>query len=171
MSEHTPITGELRGTMFITESEQGTPMVELGWFRFKQLCDAIDAVHANLERENDLLRRKLDRVQEEREGLIELPKDADKVPIRVGDLIRSTFVGKVLAIEMRKDGWHVHTDQWSGHDFNTMHHHRPDSWERIIEDAVNVHGNGFNPCWTDERDALVARCKELCECTRGGGAE
>lgn len=83
MSEHTPITGELRGTMFITESEQGTPMVELGWFRFKQLCDAIDAVHANLERENDLLRRKLDRVQEEREGLIELPKDADGVPIRV----------------------------------------------------------------------------------------
>jgi hypothetical protein len=43
---------------------------------------------------------------------------------------------------------------------NKRHHHA-DTWERIIEDAVNVHGNGFNPSWTDERDALVARCKAL----------
>lgn len=59
MSDYKPITGELRGMMFITESEQGTPMVELGWFRFKQLCDAIDAIHARLERENAELRERL----------------------------------------------------------------------------------------------------------------
>lgn len=69
MSDYKPITGELRGVMFITESEQGTPMVELGWFRFKQLCDAIDAIYAQLERENAELKAELDRVrgkQEER---------------------------------------------------------------------------------------------------------
>ena len=63
MSEYTPITVELRGMMFITESEQGTPMVKLGWFRFKQLCDSIDAIHAALEAENAALKAKLDRYE------------------------------------------------------------------------------------------------------------
>ena len=67
MSEYTPITGKLRGMMFNTESEQGTPMVELGKYRFTQLCDAIDAIHANLERENESLRRELDRVMGEQD--------------------------------------------------------------------------------------------------------
>ena len=67
MSDYTPITGELRGVMFITESEQGTPMVKLGWFRFKQLCDAIDTIHAQLERENAALKAKLDLVLGEQE--------------------------------------------------------------------------------------------------------
>lgn len=69
MSDNTPITGELRSMMFNTESEQGTPMVELGKYRFTQLCDAIDAIHAQLERENAELKAELDRVrgkQEER---------------------------------------------------------------------------------------------------------
>ena len=34
----------------------------MGRDKFTDLCDAIDAVHANLERENESLRRELDRV-------------------------------------------------------------------------------------------------------------
>lgn len=112
MSEYTPITVELRGMMFITESEQGTPMVELGWFRFKQLCDSIDAIHAGLERENAELKAKLDRVTMDQKGAKDYYyrmgyddgyeagtltatydmdnarlKDMDGVPINVGDVM------------------------------------------------------------------------------------
>ena len=61
-----PITTELRGVMSHT-TMAGTPMVELGEYEFSSRCDAIDAVHANLERENESLRRELDRLLGEQE--------------------------------------------------------------------------------------------------------
>lgn len=65
MSDHGPITGELRAAF---DSTGG--VVDLGGHvvreylgiereRLDALCDAIDAVHANLERENEALRERL----------------------------------------------------------------------------------------------------------------
>ena len=98
-----------------------------------------------------------------------LPKDADGVPIHVGDVMEwidpngeYSLVCTVEAVSL--DGfitWSADCGRFMQKDTKAYRHHVPDTWERIIEDAVNVHGNGFNPCWTDERDALVARCKEL----------
>ena len=75
MSE--PITDELRRKMDtlgwydedgnIVYTTGDIPVSEIACFvinskTFGELCDAIDAIHANLERENESLRRELDRV-------------------------------------------------------------------------------------------------------------
>lgn len=71
--EHTPITGNLRQAMVqwgwadgrevtITDlqpSIDAEPFLTIRGGRFGELCDAIDAVHANLERENAELRERM----------------------------------------------------------------------------------------------------------------
>ena len=41
-----------------------------------------------------------------------------------------------------------------------------DTWESIITDAINTHGNGFNPCWTECMQTLIDRCRKLAEGVR-----
>lgn len=130
-------------------------------------CDNIDAIHRSLEQENERLRD----ASERGDDCIKLPVDADGVPIHIGDWIVNPDISnqkqKVAAIApdsvywWGEDGCHWRRS-------HHVRHYRPDTWERIIEDAINTHGNGFNPCWTDERDKLVARCKALCERTGEG---
>ena len=112
-------------------------------------CDAIDAVHANLERENASLKAELDRVlgeQEDRDGWVELPKDADGEVWHVGDFV----VGEInprnpKAIERMvwygpDSGWQLET--------NTIiypcpdrprHHHAP-----TVEDVLREFGRGWH---------------------------
>jgi len=77
------ITGELRDAMkrwgWVAEDGMVTfgnctppsidadPVLSIYGSDFDRMCDAIDAVHANLERENESLRRELDRVLGEQE--------------------------------------------------------------------------------------------------------
>ena len=90
MSEREPITGELRRVMNHT-TMAGIPLVEIGEYEFGRCCDAIDAVHAGLERENAELRERVAVLDNEREnmhdGWIRLPLDADGVPFRIGELV------------------------------------------------------------------------------------
>jgi len=51
MSEHTPITGELRGAMERYCNFKDENIVKLTEGDFDRICDAIDAVHAQLERD------------------------------------------------------------------------------------------------------------------------
>jgi len=94
-----------------------------------------------------------------------LPKDADGEPVHVGDVMEWPTTGETFEVVGVGDGTLFYIEDgeeradWTG--ASTKRHHHADTWERIINDAVNVHGNGFNPCWTDERDALVTRCKAL----------
>ena len=91
---------------------------------------------------------------------IMLPKDADGMPIHIGDLMEFTvgdpskFVVDTLSYS---DGiWAVDGDSPS------IMRHAADSIEQIITDAINVHpASGFNPCWDIERDELVSRAKSL----------
>jgi FtsZ-binding cell division protein ZapB len=147
---------------------------------FTQLCDAIDSIHATLEyeydelrmkyvninrhaqhveRENESLKAELDRVmrEQDRDGWIELPKDADGVPIRVGDTVE--YVDDTLAprnvtsINLAGDGWWVYTNGF-GRRPDKCRHVTPDTWEQIIEDALDgYHDTDF--------EKLVARCKKL----------
>lgn len=218
MDEYELITGELRGAgresdVYHVMSDTVDRTVTFDGDRFDDLCDNIDAVHAQLERENESLRKKvkdqsaqlsevqgtlerrnngelkrhwqkeLDRLKAERDSMaaaldaaqgehayapeshyMMLPKDADGKPIHVGDVMEwddgqtAEVVGVSSDTFFYVDYANDSADWAPAHD---KRHYVTDSWERIIEDAVNVHGNGFNPCWTGERDALVARCKAL----------
>ena len=105
MTDYTPITGELR--KYATVSWD--PWSEAR-DRLYQMCDAIDAVHAGLERENAELKAELDRVLGEQEeaiqqalmgkggvpatdenmaehGWVRLPVDEDGEPINIGDVM------------------------------------------------------------------------------------
>lgn len=171
-----PITGELRGAMrqwgwvesdgsitFATSSMPPSIDAEqslaISGSDFDRLCDAIDSIHAQLERENAALKAELDRVlgDDERDGWIELPKDANGKPIHVGDTVE--YVDDTLAprnvtsINLAGDGWWVYINGL-GRRPDRYRHVTPDTWERIIDDALDgYHDTDF--------DNLVARCKAL----------
>lgn len=155
MSE--PITSELRAVVNHTELH-GVPLVELGEYEFGSRCDAIDAVHANLERENESLRRELDRVLGEEHDFapeshyMMLPKDADGEPVNVGDVMEWCDGGhepfKVVGIG---DNGVLFYDYGTTSASDKRHHTR-DTWERIIADAAATR------C---DFDDLVARCRAL----------
>lgn len=77
MSDHKPITGNLRQAMVqwgwvngreititsIQPDIDAEPFLTIYGGRFGELCDAIDAVHANLERENARLKAERDAVE------------------------------------------------------------------------------------------------------------
>lgn len=68
MSDYKPITGELRANV-CTESYAGQrpSVVRMEQEKFDRLCDEIDAIHAQLERENAELKAKLDLVRGKQE--------------------------------------------------------------------------------------------------------
>lgn len=209
MDEYEPITGELRKA-FMANGGIATldgciikEYMTIAKSELDDLCDNIDSVHAQLERENESLRKKvkdqgaqlsevqgalerrnngelkrhwqkeLDRLKAERDSMAAaldaaqgehafapeshymlLPKDADGVPIHIGDMMHCTCPsGKYVCGEVSAIGdsklW-LSNVQFSLHP-SYMHHYVPDTWERIIMDAV---------CGGDE-DELVARCKRL----------
>lgn len=94
-------------------------------------------------------------------GWVKLPVDADGVPIKLGDIVNEFEVRRLVLID--KDTWDV--EDRFGEPFNpsTLHHTVPDSWERIIRDAI---AEGFErtdvsaPCEV-ENDVLVERCRRL----------
>lgn len=113
-----------------------------------------------------------DRIDAAMEDYIELPVDADGVPIRIGDILDpptdcpdySPLQVMRLTFDGYEDEWffdgeaggftgmtgvHMDVAGW------THHHIQPDSWERIITDALNAEwGEGKVP-------NLVERCKRL----------
>jgi hypothetical protein len=169
------ITGELRGlladinwTEIIDHMQTSAgAIVDGDWLdawheAASNACNAIDAVHANLERENESLRRELDRTRGEwdywESTHVELPKDADGVPVHIGDVMvyadGNTCPMPVVAIVPPAV---FLTDD--GPRYADMCRHVPDSWERIIEDATALGAQMGRR--TTQVDDLVARCKAL----------
>ena len=172
MSEYKPITGELRNSMTcdITTAPNGVSTASIGIGAFCDLCDAIDSVHAALEAECERLR--------DRDGWVELPKDGEALSKQLAEWIESR--GLVTGpLDANGELWHrgdMSDSQWGeiesiafdgyhwqvcGHDTSapwipadSISHYRPDTWERIIEDAMGRYSDA-------DADALVARCKAL----------
>ena len=71
------------------------------------------------------------------ERYVELPKDADGVPIRVGDVMRD---GTVTCIRDAGKGWEIVLDYWGSHQpCDVTHHHEPtveDVLQKLLEQAV-----------------------------------
>lgn len=117
-----------------------------------------------------------DRIDEgiERE-YVKLPVDADGVPIRAGDVMEErsghTFEVASLMAFGGSDNWLVLSDARNFSSFREPHdlrHVQPDSWERIIEDAVNgevgvwFHTEIEASRYIEQRKTeLVERCKRL----------
>lgn len=109
-----------------------------------------------------------------------LPKDADSVPIRVGDRLVTSYpfgeFERTVEALILTDRWDFELSDEDGDtrdvadmsDFYENTHHAPeDTWERIIEDARTCTGSMGNHTaiptmrWTNDMDVLVARCKAL----------
>lgn len=172
MDEYEPITGELRKA-FVASGGIATldgcivkEYMTIAKSELDDLCDNIDAVHAQLERdfdrikaERDSMAAALDAAQGEHAYAPEshymlLPKDADGKPIHVGDRLRNDS-GKEVTVVGVGDGtfftfFSVGVNH--AHYAADFRHAKPDSWERIVEDAID------GLCYEDE---LVARCKAL----------
>ena len=169
MAEYVPITKELRDYTTLLHGEGSAAKA-----RLDEMCDSIDAIHRSLEQENERLRD----ASKRGDDWIKLPVDADGVPIRAGDELfwkeDGTSAGRVTAIGVgERAGWiwllHDGSNVSIGRQVNKVCHAKPDTWERIIEDAIR--GDGGNYGCLEERfnatvPALVARCKALCERTR-----
>ena len=78
MSEYEPITTELRRVMNHT-TMAGIPLVEIGEYEFGHRCDAIDAVHASLERENAELRQRVAVLDNERGNMHDCGRITDEL--------------------------------------------------------------------------------------------
>lgn len=117
-------------------------------------------VHDLIERESLLvLADRIDKALEE--GYIELPRDADGRSIRIGETLEG-YCKTIEIAELRNDGaWHlvdVYGIEWDCHE--AFAHVRPDSWERIIEDAMEAYQ--FDDGSSEPSiGSLVERCKRL----------
>lgn len=186
-----PITGELRGAWMGQEAD--TWMFDKE--RFTQLCGVIDVVHAQLEREYDELRMKyvnvnrhaehvereneslkaeLDRVLGEQDNGRIMPPllDMDDKPINFGDMMVMDGDSELReVVGFYGAGFFA----WLNGRYvpcaaNLYRHYQPDTWERIIEDAIgegmarqrnNDSGNFCERANPMNNGDLVARCKAL----------
>ena len=135
----------------------------------------------------DELNARIESLEDELSHCIELPKDADGEYIHIGDVMVSKdgklhkvdsltrnpigsdpewFIGLVLL----NDG--VGVGSLVRYRPDTLRHHSPDTWERIIEDAREYMLNiGGSYLWKNKSDELVARCKALAGDGTGGSNE
>lgn len=139
--------------------------------RLLAIADRIDEEHkhAVMSAMNDALYHANDESMAEL-GWVRLPKDADGVPIRMGDEMELTdeaarrwdgdkHFGKVMGLELTVDGWTVEGDPATD-----LRHVKPDSWERIIGDALTVgwqNGNWNEVASAEIHERLVGRCRRL----------
>ena len=101
----------------------------------------------------------LGELEEELGGWAALPRDADGAPCHIGDVMEWPG-GETFEVVGIGDGTLFYLDgdcatemsaDWTG--ASTKYHHKPDTWERIIGDAM---GNR-----TQDPAELVARCERL----------
>ena len=165
------ITDELRkwvheaendGVIFVDPNSPRSDIPEL-----LGIADRIDAEH---ERMYEDLTSGMEPMTEDnmaRDGWVKMPVDADGVPIHVGD---EMDVGIVFAIG--DEGVFMVENGFSGKydvecfDGFACHHRKPDSWERIIGDALTV--GWTNDSWSEVasaeiHDRLVERCRRLAD--------
>lgn len=112
-----------------------------------------------------------DRIDEriERE-YVKLPVDADGVPIHVGDELvdEKDRPVKVRVLKLRENGWLFDSSRDCGGMLTTPFRHvQPDSWERIIEDAIDTAFEGVD----DESEFDLKKMELVDRCRRLAGAE
>ena len=109
----------------------------------------------------DELRYLADRIDRE---MVELPKDADGVPIRMGDTVygcRSGMKMTISQLRMTTDGWFISTSSGYLTD-TTVTHVIPESCERIadeLDEMVDASGSADDRC--EKLADLAERIRKL----------
>lgn len=171
------ITEELRDWMGAsTHNTIGTELIMGSYNRLLAIADRIDEqyVKAHEKAYNEGVYDGID-ADKNAMGYVKLPVDADGVPIHIGDELQSTYYedGIVAGMECFEDiDWHiaVRPSNWDVATWRNpiyFHHVKPDSpdsWERIIGDALTVGWPNDN--WNEVASAeiherLVERCRRL----------
>lgn len=91
-----------------------------------------------LNEANDRLRERLNR-SENHDAYMELPVDADGVPIRIGDVVYGNpgIAWTVVGLRTSKLGWKVEMDNMPFLcEPDDLTHKKPDSWEKLEKDAM-----------------------------------
>lgn len=170
MSDNNPITDELReyaqgwreNPNLMDDLDAGD--VDGILADFEHIADRIDAEH---ERQLEVLYRDMSD-----EEYVELHKDTGGEYIHEHDKVdwrdhAGTWHENATVVALCNDGCYVMDGTVFHVHKSDIRHHRPDTWERIIEDARTCTGSMGNYTsvptmrWTNEIDALVARCKKL----------
>lgn len=109
------------------------------------------------------LRRIADCIDSE---MVELPKDRDGAPIRVGDTVWGCISGTQMVIhELRlTDRWAISTDRGFSPLGSKVTHTCPDSWERIA-DELDAWCDGADVDWgaCDVPRGIAGRIRKLAE--------
>lgn len=152
--------------MSITEELRDWSMdAHAGWIISRVELDALHAIADRIDKEHAEAVADALQLRGEPDRWVELPVDADGVPIHVGDVMEwpdgSTF--DVVGISANTL-FYVERDfddsaQWTA--AHNKRHHQPDSWVRIIGDAMSFDGDGWYSTRDDAMAELVARCKRL----------
>lgn len=113
----------------------------------------------------DELRALADRIDAE---MIELPKDADGMPIHVGDTVYGCRSGMKMAISelrMTANGWLISTSRGYLTDAEVTHA-QPDSWKRIADEleewSEDNRVNGDDEIFSRARE-IASRIRRLAE--------
>lgn len=163
------ITDELRnwvheaendGVIFVDPDSPHSDIPEL-----LGIADRIDERHE----------KELERMWDEAEGAdpdgflygdyVKLPVGADGVPIHVGDELTNgeDLPAKVRCMVLDESGWMVSTRELRSYGVlpATLRHVKPDSWERIIEDAANFALDTQHVAGRISLEPFVERCRRL----------
>ena len=156
------ITYELRAMLNMTESINTADIQDL-----YEIADRIDEQVAKMYEDLTIGMEPMDAEHMAEHGWVKLPVDADGVPIHVGDEVKLEHSGRVTTvtnINYNKYGWQVYCAEGGGFDKDTRFRHvHPDTWESIIEDAIDTAFEGVD----DESEfdlkkmELVDRCRRL----------
>lgn len=140
------------------------------------IADRIDELYSVKVERLEKYRAAVDAMLKE---YVKLPVDADGVPIHMGDSIEiiGGEEGTVVAIELCEGGWNVSMrptgwDTPTLFDAESVRHVQPDTWERIIEDAISKSGweqpKDYEIDYEDSKETrdrfvaeLVERCRRL----------
>ena len=143
------ITDELR--------EWGSRWEDIVALEIEEIANRIDAEHERMFLDLTSGMEPMDAEHMAEHGWVKLPVDADGVPWRIGDRIEE-MNGEVVRLMLGEGGWTFSVDGLV-FDCDGYHHVQPDTWERIIGDAVK---NGMYDHDNERiQQKLVERCRRL----------
>lgn len=142
--------------------------------RWQKKCDALNGEIESLKKEVLSLKGQLTAAKDEDQGhayapeshYMLLPKDVDGVPIHIFDLMETSCGVETVEGVLGDRFLVLRNGVWITLEAVNFRHAKPDSWERIIGDAIREGIERGTTDWHDrtsitENDALVARCKAL----------